>query len=196
MNTEHSDLELEDWRREWQSQTVVPPDLRQRVERQSRALRLGLLADAVVTVVMGGGTAALAIRWPQPDVIVLAAATWLFLAVAWAFGIIVNRGKWAPSALDTAAFLEFLIASCRARLATVWFGAGLTVTEVAFGLGWVHHHAPPQAPLWKWLFFSSIPMDLVWFFTALLFGFMVWYRRKKRAELAKLLTLSAQLRSL
>jgi hypothetical protein len=184
------DVELEGWRREWQSETAVPPDLRRRVARQVRALRLGLWADAVVTVVMGGGTIALAVRWPEADVIVLAAATWLFVAAAWTFVLVVNRARWAPSALDTAAFVEFLIGSCRARLAAVRFGAVLTVCEVVFGLGWIYHHSPPRTSLWRWLFFSSIPMDLVWVLLAALFGFMIWYRRKKRAELANLLTLS------
>jgi hypothetical protein len=44
------DTELETWRREWQSETAVPADLRRRVERQSRWLKVGIAADILVTV--------------------------------------------------------------------------------------------------------------------------------------------------
>ena len=60
------DIELETWRREWQSETAVPPDLRRHVERQSRWLKIGIAADILVTVVIGGGVIALAARSQQP----------------------------------------------------------------------------------------------------------------------------------
>jgi len=59
------DTELETWRREWQSETTVPPDLRRRVERQSRWRKVTVAGDILVTVVIGGGVIALAAREPQ-----------------------------------------------------------------------------------------------------------------------------------
>ena len=112
------------------------------------------------------------------------------MADAWTFAIAINHGNWSPSALDTAAFVELSLRRCRGRLATVWFGAGLFLCEIVFCLGWVYNYSPEQRkPLLTWLFFSSLPIDFVWLSTLVFFGGLVWYRRKKRAELAYLLDL-------
>ena len=70
-----TDTELDTWRREWQSEAAVPPDLRRRVERQSRWLKIGIAADVMVTAAIGGGVVALAARAPHADMLLLAAAT-------------------------------------------------------------------------------------------------------------------------
>jgi hypothetical protein len=191
MNT---DIELEAWREQWQADPVVPPNLRRNVERQSRLMKIGLIADTLVTVVMGGGTTLWALRFPGTDLGQVAAATWFFLAAAWLFAFITKRGLWAPSAIDTASFVDLSIRRCRASLAATWFGAGLFVSEVAFGLGWVYKHSiqAPQ-PLWRWLLFSSLRIDIVWICTLAFFSAIVWYRRKKKVELTRLLTLRSEM---
>jgi len=181
------DSELESWRREWQTADAVPLDLRKSVERQTRAMRFGVLGDVVVTLVMGGGTTWWAVASRQADVALLAAATWVFIAVAWAFGLAVNAGRWEPAALDTKAFLDLSISRCRARLATVKFAACLAVSEIVFGLVWVYRHSSQRPPVLRWLLFSSVPMDFVWAFAAAFFCLLIWYRRKKKAELDYLL---------
>lgn len=188
------DTELDVWRQQWQSGTSIPLDLRTKVERQSRLMKVALMADILVTIVMGGGTTMWALGSPQPDIVLLACATWLFLAAAWTFTLTVSRGAWSPSALDTAAFVDLSIRRSRGRLAAVRFGAGLFLCEIAFGLGWVYHHTPePRTPFPMWLLFSSVPIDMVWLLTLAFFGSLVWYRRRKRAELAYLLHLRGQL---
>jgi hypothetical protein len=177
------DTELERWRGEWQSEAAVPADLRRRVERQSRWLQVGLAADILVTIVIGGGVSVLAVRSPQPDMLVLTAATWLFIAVAWALALAVYRGLWTPAGMDTATFVDLSIRRCRARLASVAFGAGLAAVEFAFCLGWDYVHTSPRMPLAQWFFFSSIPIDLAWGFALAIFAFVWWYRRRKLAEL-------------
>jgi hypothetical protein len=183
------DTELETWRREWQSDTAVPPDLRRRVARQSRWLKIGIAGDILVTVVIGGGVLALTARSPQPDMPLLAAATWSFIAVAWAFRLTISRGLWSPAAMDTAAFVDLSVRRCRAQLAATLFGAGLFVCEMAFCLGWIYRHSASRAPFLLWLFGLWIN-GLVGPLTLAFFLFLVWYRRKKRAELAWLLSLS------
>jgi len=182
------DTELETWRRQWQSATVVPPDLRRRVERQSRWLKIGIAADILVTVVIGGGVIALAAREPQAHTLLLAAATWTFIAAAWTFRLTITRGLWSPSATDTATFVNLSIGRCRAQLKATLFGAGLYVCELAFCLGWIYRYSAPRAPLGNWLF-GSIFNCLVWVFSLAFFIFLAWYRRRKRAELAWLLSL-------
>jgi hypothetical protein len=185
MNT---DVELDIWREQWQADVAVPENLRRSVERQSRLMKLGLISDAVVTVVMGGGSAAWAVHSRDPDVVQVAVATWLFLAVAWAFVLTVNRGLWAPSALNAAAFVDLSIRRCESTLTTTWFAAALFLCEVAFGLGWGYKHSiQSHMTLSKWLWFSSLRIDIVWICTLAFFGAIVWYWQKKRAELARLL---------
>ena len=191
MNT---DVELDIWREQWQAETAVPVSLRRSVERQSRWMKIGFIADTVVTLVMGGGSTAWALRSMDPDVVLVAAATWLFLAAAWAFVLLVNRGLWAPSALDTAAFVDLSVRRCQGTLTTTWFAAGLYVSEVAFGLGWGYKHSiQSRMTLWNWLWFSSLRIDIVWICTMAFFGAIVWYRRKKRVELARLLKLREEM---
>jgi hypothetical protein len=185
----NQDAELENWRREWQSETAVPADLRRRVELQSRWLKIGIAADTLVTVVIGGGVLALATRLPQRDMIVLAAATWIFLAAAWTFRLVSHRGLWSPSAQDTAAFVDLLIRRCKAKLAATVFGGALYLCEIGFCLVWIYRHSGPRASWTAWLFFSSLPMDAVWLVTFVFLAGLIWYRRKKRAELVWLLTL-------
>lgn len=183
------DTELEAWRGEWQSEAAVPANLRQRVERQSRRMRLMIAGDVLVTVTIGGGTIALAWRTPQPDMMLLAAATWMFIAAAWVFRMVTNRGLWSPRAVDTAAYVELLIRRCRAKLAGTVFGGVLYVCEIVFCLGWIYAHSA-GTPLLSWIFFSSVFIDLVWLFSGVFFGFLVWYGRKNRGELAWLMKLS------
>ncbi|MGO8789046.1 MAG: hypothetical protein ACLQVL_16915 [Terriglobia bacterium] len=184
------DAELEVWRQQWQSGTTVPLDLRRKVERQSRFMKIAFAGDVLVTITIGGATLGWALRSPRPEIVFLAVATWIFIASAWTFALMANRGNWSPSALDTAAFVDLSVRRCRARLAAVWFATGLFLVEIVFILGWVYNYSPAhRAPLLTWLFFGSVPIDIVWLGTVAFFGFLIWYRRKKRAELAYLLSL-------
>jgi len=178
------DAELEVWRREWQSEPTVPLDLRKKVERQSRFMKIGLIGDVLVTVIIGGGTIVWALRSPQPDILLLAVVTWIFLAAAWTLAVTLNRGNWLPSAMNTAAFVDLSIRRCRARLAAVRFGAGLFVVQIVFCLSWIYQHNPHR-PLRNALFFSTLA-------TVLFFAFLFWYRRKKLRELSYFLDLSEQ----
>jgi hypothetical protein len=184
------DTELEIWRRHWQSDSTVPLDLRKKVERQSRYMRILLAADILVTITMGGATAGWAIRTPQPNIILLSVWTWFLIAVAWAFALRVNRGNWSPSAEDAAVFVDLSVRRCRAKLAGIRFAAGFFLVQMAFVLGWVYNNSPARSmPLLRWLFFSSFPIDAVWLCTVAFFGFLIWLRRRKLSELACFLSL-------
>jgi len=45
----NADTELDMWREQWQSETAIPADLRRKVERQSRAMKLGVINAILVT---------------------------------------------------------------------------------------------------------------------------------------------------
>src|ERR1017187_863590 len=112
------DAELELWREQWQSSREAPvlTGLRKRVARESLYMRIMLMADVLVTVVIGGATLALAMRNPRPATIILAAATWLFITVAWIFGLSNRKAAWSPSASATSAFLDLSIRSEERRV--------------------------------------------------------------------------------
>ena len=178
------DAELELWRRDWQSETAVPADLRRRVERQSRWMKIGLAGEILVTLVIGGGTIARALRSPAADMWLLAGMTWLFIVAAWTAALRINRGNWSPAALDTAAFVDLSIRRCRARLRALRFGVGLFVCEMAFCLGWIYLDAPqPRVPVGRWLLFGSAGVDIAWIASAAFAIFVICYGRRKRAEL-------------
>ncbi len=187
------DAELEAWREQWQTDAAVPADLRRRVERQTFWMKIALVADVLVTVVIGGGVTWLVARAPQPAMFVLAGATWLFIAVAWIFALRVNHRNWEPAAMDTAAFVDLSIRRCRGRLAALRFGVVLFVTEIIFCLAWIYFNTPGlHQSLGSWLFFGSVAIDFVWLFTAAFFVLVAWYWRRKRAELSYLLGLARE----
>jgi hypothetical protein len=187
------DAELDVWRREWQSETAVPAaGLRGKVQRQSRIMRMTLMAEVLVTVVMGGGTTAWAVRSRQPDTMVLAAAVWVFLAAAWTFAIVSRRDCWSPAALNTSAFLDLSIRRCRSAISATTFGTILYFCELLFCLTWVFRHLSQREPIRLEAFLSSGPVAVVWLCTLTYVGFVLWYRRKKRAELSYLLALDGR----
>jgi membrane protein implicated in regulation of membrane protease activity len=189
-----ADLKLDDWRAQWQSEPLISPDLRKSVELHSRLMRIGLVCDVVVTLVIGGGATAWATLSSDPEIVQVAIAAWLFLAIAWAFVLTVNRGLWSPSALEATAFLELSIRRCRSTLATIWFAAALFFAEVGFGLVWAFiHSAKTNTTLLRWLLFGSWQVDIVWLATVVFVTALVWYRGKKRRELARLLDLRVQM---
>lgn len=190
------DSELEAWRQEWQSQPVVPLDLRKRVERQTRFMKLMLASDAAVTLAMGGAVTRWAVHSPQPDIILLAVVTWLLFAAAWTFTLKTNRGKWAPSDQDTAAFVDLALRRCRGKLAALRFAVGLFVVNLTFSLTWIYHHNHPPQTVPRWLWFSSRPIDIVWICAASFFVFMAWLRKRNQAEREFILNLRNQLKEM
>jgi hypothetical protein len=112
-----SDIELESWRQQWQSQPQVPVDLIRKVERQTVHMRLLRLSEVLVTVFMGGGTIVAAIITRNSEVALLAVGTAIAIALAWRFSLKHTRGLWAPSADTTAAYLDLSIRRGRWKVA-------------------------------------------------------------------------------
>jgi hypothetical protein len=194
------DLELETWRQEWQSTMAESPpsaalrglDLRKKVERQSRLMRLALALDCVVTVVIGGGVTLWAARSSEADTVSVAVATWIFLAAAWAFVLAGSSGNWSPASQDTAAFLNLSIRRARATIAATVFQTVLFWTEIVFSLAWIYRHNDVRQPVLVWLLPSSLSMGCIWLASLAFSAFIVWFRRRKRRELECLIELRSQ----
>jgi hypothetical protein len=172
------DLELQAWREQWQADTEVPADLRRKVERESRNMRLLVGAEVAVTLVIGGGSTLLAAMDPRTEMIVLAAAVWVLFGAAWAFAILNRQGIWSPAAVSTAEFVSLSIRRCQRSLAASAFGAVLYFVEMAFCLTWLYWDPARRKPLPAIIFAVATPIVWVW---------LVRYRRKTKTELDRLL---------
>jgi hypothetical protein len=179
-----ADNELEAWREEWTSQAAQGSMLADRVKRHSRFMRLMLVAEVLVTVVIGGGTIWLAVSRQELNFRVLAAATWLFLAAAWGFGLWNRHGAWSPVAMTSAAYIEISIRRCRSAMLATIFGMVLYVVELVFCLVWIYQWTGELS------FLFSIPMGAVAGVSVVFFVWSLMYRKRKKAELARLIRLA------
>lgn len=184
------DLELAAWREEWQRETAPPPDLRRRVERQSRWMRFMRGTEILVTVVFGGGTAFWAMRTGRADEFVFAALTWLSILMAWAISLTSTRGLWSAVAESHAHFLDLSIRRCRAQIRSALFAALLYCFNLTFTLSWVYREQPIR-PLSAFLI--SWRVCVVYGVTLIFFAWLVWHRRRKQAELIRLEELREEL---
>jgi hypothetical protein len=171
------DLELESWRAQWQADAEVPADLRRKVARDTRYMRLMLALEVLVTVTIGGGSIVWAMLEPRAEMLVLAVAVWIFLAAAWTTAVITRRGLWSPAAVTTADFIGLSIRRCRGKLAAARFGLGLYFAEMAFCLAWLYRDPTRRVPAPAIVFGVITPVFLIG---------LARFRRNTRRELARL----------
>ena len=133
------DPELDAWKRQWQARDAVPPDLRERVEREIRSARYQLVVPIAVTAVFGGTTLASAILSSERAVIELAVITWGFITITWLTSIVLSRRfgqRRIPAATTATAFMDFAIQNCRSKRAGITAAAVLASIFMAFMLAW------------------------------------------------------------
>jgi hypothetical protein len=187
------DAEWEALGREWRQPSIPVPDLRARVTKESRRMRLFLAGDILVTLVIGGGTLGWTMFSRQADVLVLAVAAWTCLAAAWIFGIVNRGGNWSPASADTSAFLNLTIRRCRGAAAAAIFGIVLWLAEVIFFSAWVFRYLAQRSTITVGGFLLSWPM-IVWECATVVFVVLsFWYRQRQQAELRTMRELKRQL---
>lgn len=126
--------ELDGWRRLWLSQPAAPVDLIRKVERDTMYMRLGRVAEVLVTVFIGGGLTVLAFLKQDLEFILLSAGTWLFILYAWRASLASSKGMWSAGAATVSAYIDLSIARCRRSIADIWTMSVLLLLEVVFGL--------------------------------------------------------------
>jgi hypothetical protein len=184
--------ELEDWRRIWVSQPAVPIDLVRRVERETIYLRLGRIAEVLVTVFIGGGLTVLAFKQPSLGFILLACGTWLFIAYAWRESLASTRGIWTAGAATITSYLDLSIERCRRYIAAVWTMSVLLVLELIFGLI-VGSKIVADEGRWSLSsFLTSLSISIA-IVLVLLWAGQAYKRRKLQPQLDYLLSLRRQL---
>lgn len=180
-----ADVELDSWRLLWQARAPVVPDVRARVERETRRMRWFVAGEIAITIVFGGGSLGWAALARRTDVLVLAIGVWLLLAIAWTLAFLLRRGAWAPAAATTTAFLDLTILRCRRRHEAVAAQVGLYLMILGFDLTWIYFSTPRPVP-GALAFLTSTAVVWVWAITAVLAVAAARYRQKLARELAAL----------
>jgi hypothetical protein len=181
------DLELEGWQHQWRTQEAPPADLARAVEAGTRHMRRGLVGETVVTVVMGGGAIAWAIGSRRLDVIVLAIAIWILLAIAWTASTLLRRGAWQPVTATTTAFVEVSILRCERSLQAIAIQAVMYVVILLVDLVWLYHYRG-ESSVREFLIRPAVVIVLA-IVTPALAAAALWYRRRLRRELKNLVEL-------
>jgi hypothetical protein len=188
-----NDVELESWRAQWQTVAAPPPDLKDRVQRETRIMRRVVVGELVVTLVFGGGSVTWAVLSGRTDAIVLAVGVWVFIAVAWTISILLRRDAWSPATLSTAAFLDLSILRCRRRREAIAAQAILYVLILAFDLAWIFFFEQEAGSRGVGSFLTSGNVVWVWLVTTVLGIAAISRRRKLSRELERLTRLRADL---
>lgn len=184
-----ADVELDAWRRHWQADSRVAPTLKQRVERETRAMRLFVIGEIVVTIVFGGGSLAWAALSLRTDVFVLALGVWGFLAIAWTISFLLRRGAWTPLTATTMAFVELSILRCRRRRESIILQGVLYFMILGFDLTWIYFARGSGARRSVIAFLTSGEFAWVWAITLVLGVAAVMQRQKLARELENLMDL-------
>ena len=192
-----TDVELESWRRQWQSRSEPRVDadaaerLRRRVLRETRGLKVHLIWPVLVTIVVGGWITSRALRTGQTLDVVLAIESWAFIAVVWAGSLWIARGTWRPLADTTAAFVDISIRRRAANLHGLTFGACLYVAQLAFVVLALGAASPSGIVS---VLTSSYMIVMGWVGVPCGLAALVWFRRRQRADLERLRELERQLK--
>ena len=184
------DVELESWRRSWHAAPAAVPDLRARVERETRTMRRFVVGEVIITVVFCGGTLAWTLLSRRTDALILAIGVWFFTAVAWTISYLLRRDAWAPAALTASAFLDLSILRCRRRYESIIAQSILYVSILTFDLAWLYAGRADRIDIVPFL--TSPGVAWVWLVTAALGFVALMYRRRLARELERLGTMRRQ----
>jgi hypothetical protein len=195
MNT---DVELENWRQQWQSRSAPAADadaverLRLRVLRETRWLKLGLIVPILITLGVGGAVILRALRTGQAFQVFLAVETWMFIVAVWVVSLWIARGTWRPLADTTAGFLDVSIRRREANLRGMTLGACFYVGQLAF-IVLVLGAASPTG--FVPVLTSSYLIAVGWIGVPTGLALLYWFRRRQRADLERLREIKRQLQS-
>lgn len=193
----NGDPELAAWQRQWQARTSEEDandwnGLKERVNRQSRRMRIGLIAPILVTIGIGGYLLMRALSSTQLADVLLLVEGWIFIAVTWTGCLWIARSTWRPFGETTAAFVDLAIRRCRSNLTGsrlgLWLYCAQLVCVYLLALAIGGERAQPAALLTSWpmilLGWIGLPAYILW---------RIWFDRRQRTELTRLFDLQRQL---
>ena len=182
--------------RKWQARSDaqdnarLAQDLKHKVTRESRLMKIWLSAPILVTIGVGGVFIARTRTFTSVPDIVLAAEVWIFILVTWIGCLWLARGTWRPLGETTAAFVDLSIRRCRSNLRGVAFGAWLYIAQVLFMLLWSFYSTSVELTV----LLTTWPVILLgWLGLPMVFAGKAWFVRRQRAKLDHFLELQRQL---
>jgi len=135
------DGEIESWRAQWVSQAEVgdstPGELRRKVVRQQRSLRMRHLLELGMGIVLLVFSAGVATRNPSMEAYVWTAVVWAGTILAAAFSLWNWRSLWTADLKSVTEFTEHYRNRCLAGLRAVRFGKAFLAVQVAISAPWL-----------------------------------------------------------
>lgn len=186
--TNTDELVWQDWSATWRSDresAVLVADIRRAVDRQSRAMRLALMGEVVLTFAALGFVAWIVVaerevsRWGWVTAVLLHTVT------VWAFALWNRRGVWSPLGETVADYLVVARERLeRRRLASNFVVALVAMEMVALGI-WAAAVSEARAdgdsrPFRPWFWVPALGI------TAVAFGWAAWERRRIAVESTRL----------
>jgi hypothetical protein len=178
------DRELELWREQWRSAPESLPDIRARVERQTRNMAIRLIVRATLVSMLLALSVVAVVREPTPGRIVWAIGLWTLVISGVAATWKSHRDIWRPATETTRAFAELFHRRAVAKLHVIRWGF--------YGLiAWVVFYA--ALCVWRWpAARPDVEGHPVQYVIALVgsllmvaagFGVIAWLRRRRLVEL-------------
>jgi hypothetical protein len=170
------DIEIETWRREWQSQTEPLPKLKRKIQRQN----LRTVASIVVMCACLAVSTIEAFRTRSSFVEGLASGLWFTALVLGGYIWWVQRGAWRPAAQTTQAYLQLSYLRAVAKARTLRFSIYFLLAALV---------VLTPLLLWSWRTLHTTAALILAALVAELIVFRRLERRKKQeiAETKKLL---------
>lgn len=151
------DLELDDWRREWSRDTEPLPELKQRVRRQDRRLRWGLVALAA-TLVAG---VVLALSFATSGWWGFATGLWVSVLVVGGYVLWTRRGTWEPAGQTSLAYADLIHRRAVAEVRKMVF-LRRTVAVVILGYAAFVFLRLPHRGMREVLLMSGLAIEILW----------------------------------
>ena len=151
------DLELDDWRREWSRDTEPLPELKQRVRRQDRRLRWGLVALAVMLV----AGMVLALSFATSGWWGFATGLWASVLVVGGYVLWTRRGMWEPSAQTSLAYADLIHRRAVAEVRKMVF-LRRTLAVVILGYAAFVFFRLPHRGVREVLLLSGLAIEVLW----------------------------------
>jgi len=151
------DLELDDWRREWSRDTESLPELRLRIQRQNRRMKIGLTALVACLVL----ATAIALFHPTDGWRGFALGVGGAVLVAGGYTLWVRRGTWAPAALTSHAYIDLLHRRALAEVRKIVFVRRALAVVLLGYAGFVLFRLPHRGAR-EALVVSAFAVELVW----------------------------------
>ena len=179
------DLELADWRTDWQAQqpsdaAMLRLDLRRMVERKRRNMALGLIGQLLAGAILLAFSAWFASTHRALEWILWAAVIWAGTFFAAGFAVWNKAGTWKALSQSNAAFLNLARQRCHRELRALRLGRWSLAVQLAIVTGWLSwDYAMHRLPMGPYFFGGGVTILLA-------AAYLEWFAARERHSLRDL----------